>query len=133
LVQWLKSVESSPENSSFDGIPGGILKKVFHSSLQEVNSRGFDPSKQMEGGWSATFSILLSTPEYAKALPFLTQYFVPATSLGSVESLIEYRAWADKTEDPTLIRISVGLEDFEDLKDDLKQAFQRCKNENSEL
>ncbi|KAE9410373.1 cystathionine gamma-synthase [Gymnopus androsaceus JB14] len=134
LVQWLKSVESSPENSSFDGIPGGILKKVFHSSLQEVNSRGFDPSKQMEGGWSATFSILMSTPEYAKALPFLTQYFVPATSLGSVESLIEYRAWADKTEDPTLIRISVGLEDFEDLKDDLKQAFQRCKNENgSEL
>ncbi|KAE9410372.1 PLP-dependent transferase [Gymnopus androsaceus JB14] len=133
LVQWLKSVESSPENSSFDGIPGGLLKKVLHSSLQVVDSRGFDPSKQMEGGWGATFSILLSTPEYAKALPFLTKYFVPATSLGGVDSLIEYRAKADATEDPTLIRISVGLEDFEDLKADLKQALQRCKNEKSKL
>ncbi|KAJ3723079.1 Cys/Met metabolism PLP-dependent enzyme-domain-containing protein [Lentinula raphanica] len=127
LVQWLHSVASTPKDGSFDGVPGGVLTKVFHSSLQEVDSRGFHPSQQMPGGWSATFSILLATKEYAKVLPYLTKYFVPATSLGGVESLIEYRARADPDEDPTLIRLSIGVEDFEDLKADLGQALRQCK------
>ncbi|KAJ3855657.1 Cys/Met metabolism PLP-dependent enzyme-domain-containing protein [Lentinula lateritia] len=126
LVEWLVSLASTPKGSSFEGVPGGVLTKVFHSSLQEVDSRGFHPSQQMQGGWSATFAILLSTPEYAKALPHLTNFLVPATSLGSVESLIEYRARADPNEDPTLVRISIGVEDLEDLKADLGQAFRRC-------
>lgn len=94
LVQWLNSVAASPENGSVDGVPGGVLKKVLHSSIQVVDPRGFHPSKQMEGGWGPTFSILvnifipsfvvniiqlcipqLSSPEHAKALPFLTKYF----------------------------------------------------------
>ncbi|KAJ4466493.1 Cys/Met metabolism PLP-dependent enzyme-domain-containing protein [Lentinula aciculospora] len=128
LVQWLQSVALTPTDSSFEGVPGGVLAKVFHSSLQEVDPRGFHPSQQMPGGWSATFSILLSAPEYAKTLPHLTNYFVPATSLGGVESLIEYRARADPNEDPALVRISVGVEDIEDLKADLGQALQRCKD-----
>lgn len=61
LVQWLHNVATSPENSSFDGIPSGILKKVLHSSLQAENSRGWSPSKQLEGGWNATFAILVGT------------------------------------------------------------------------
>ncbi|KAJ3741242.1 Cys/Met metabolism PLP-dependent enzyme-domain-containing protein [Lentinula detonsa] len=133
LVQWLKTVALTSKDDSFEGVPGGVLAKVFHSSLQEVDSRGFHPSQQMQGGWSATFSILLSTPGYAKALPHLTKYFVPATSLGGVESLIEYRARADPNEDPTLVRISVGVEDFEDLKADLEQAFRQCKEATTNL
>ncbi|KAF9075939.1 Cys/Met metabolism PLP-dependent enzyme-domain-containing protein [Rhodocollybia butyracea] len=114
LVQWLNNVASATATgSSFDGVPAGVLKKVCHSSLQGTDSRGFNPSQQMEGGWNATFSILLSTPEYAKELPYLAKYFIPATSLGGVESLMEYRARADPNEDPTLVRISIGLEDFE--------------------
>ncbi|KIK65365.1 hypothetical protein GYMLUDRAFT_349168 [Collybiopsis luxurians FD-317 M1] len=120
LVQWLNKVASTPENSSFDGVPGGVLAK-------ETDSRGFHPSKQMEGGWTATFSILLPTKEFAKALPFLTKVFIPATSLGGVESLIENRARGDPNEDPTLIRLSVGLEDLEDLKADLRQALAQFK------
>lgn len=92
LVEWLVSLASTPKGSSFEGVPGGVLTKgicyrlfliiywrdgtVFHSSLQEVDSRGFHPSQQMQGGWSATFAILLSTSEYAKALPHLTNYLV---------------------------------------------------------
>ena len=47
----------------------------------------------------------------------------PATSLGGVESLLEHRIAADPTEDPGLIRVSVGLEEFEDLRADLRAAF----------
>lgn len=48
----------------------------------------------------------------------------PATSLGGVESLIEQRVASDAKAPPCLVRISVGVEDVEDLKDDLRQAFQ---------
>ena len=54
------------------------------------------------------------------------QVFTQATSLGAVESLIEHRA---SVEGPTsrtpqnLLRISVGLENVEDLIADLDQAL----------
>jgi cystathionine gamma-synthase len=51
-----------------------------------------------------------------------------ATSLGSVESTMERRA-AIAGQDhlpPTLLRLSVGIEAFEDLRDDLDQAFAKA-------
>ena len=49
----------------------------------------------------------------------------PATSLGGVESLIEYRLQSDPKADPRLIRLSVGVEELEDLKSDLRQGLQQ--------
>ncbi|OSD04341.1 cystathionine gamma-synthase [Trametes coccinea BRFM310] len=121
LAQWLSKATGG---KAYDGIPAGIVAKVWHSSLQGVDARGFDPKTQLEGGWNATFAILLTDKEYATRLPFALKYFVPATSLGGVESLIEQRANLDTTADPRLVRISVGVEDLEDLKDDLRRAFQ---------
>lgn len=60
LAQWLNSVAKTQVGETYDGIPGGVLSAVWHSSLQGKDARGFDPSKQMLGGWNATFSILVS-------------------------------------------------------------------------
>jgi cystathionine gamma-synthase len=52
--------------------------------------------------------------------------FIQATSLGGVESLIEHRASVEGPDTKTpqnLIRVSVGLENSEDLIDDLNQAL----------
>jgi cystathionine beta-lyase/cystathionine gamma-synthase len=49
--------------------------------------------------------------------------FVNATSLGGVESLIEWRAAVDSKIDGRVVRVSVGLEGLEDLKGDLREAF----------
>jgi cystathionine gamma-synthase len=48
-----------------------------------------------------------------------------ATSLGGVETLVERRAWLPGEErvPPGLIRLSVGLEDPEDLWRDLQAAL----------
>ncbi|RWQ95793.1 hypothetical protein C8Q69DRAFT_381971, partial [Paecilomyces variotii] len=46
-------------------------------------------------------------------------FFHHATSLGGVESLIEWRALSDSRVDRKLLRISVGLENWLDLKNDL--------------
>jgi hypothetical protein len=58
IVQWL-SKAVVPEGQEFDGIPGGVIAKVRHSSLQETDANGFNPSVQMEGGFNAYFSILV--------------------------------------------------------------------------
>lgn len=43
--------------------------------------------------------------------------------MGGVESLIEQRVASDSGADPKLIRLSIGVEDVEELKEDLRQAF----------
>ena len=55
--------------------------------------------------------------------------FTRATSLGSYESLIEHRASIEGPESATpqdLLRVSVGLENAEDLVVDLAQALEGC-------
>ncbi|TCD67684.1 hypothetical protein EIP91_012050 [Steccherinum ochraceum] len=125
LAQWLS--QASKGNAA-DGIPAGIIDTVYHSSLQGKDANGWEPSKQMEGGWNATFAIVLTSKELATNLPHSLQLFIPATSLGGVESLVEHRVASDPGEDPCLIRLSVGVEDLEDLKDDLRRAFQKISS-----
>jgi len=52
----------------------------------------------------------------------LLRLFTNATSLGGVESLVERRAVSDPTMPEGLVRISVGIEDTNDLVHDLEQA-----------
>ena len=55
-----------------------------------------------------------------------TSIFTRATSLGSYESLIEHRASIEGQDSSTpkdLLRVSVGLENAEDLISDLEQAL----------
>ncbi|PPQ64703.1 hypothetical protein CVT24_008330 [Panaeolus cyanescens] len=133
LAKWLDSISKTPVGQSYDGIPGGIISKVWHSSLQGVDASGFDPSKQMQGGWNATFAILLSKPEHAAEFPHLLKNFVPATSLGGVESLVEHRIQSDPSSDPRLIRLSIGVEEVEDLRADIQQAFQKLAKPKAKL
>ncbi|KAJ7781343.1 pyridoxal phosphate-dependent transferase [Mycena metata] len=122
-TEWLHKIVLTPEGQTFDGVPGGILTQVWHSSLQAKDARGFDPSVQMTGGWNATFSIELSKAQYAAWFPHSLEYFTPATSLGGVESLAEYRYSWDPTSNPRAVRISIGVEDLDDLKADIRQAL----------
>lgn len=51
--------------------------------------------------------------------------FVNATSLGGVESLIEHRAsieGPESTSPPGLLRLSIGLENPDDLIEDIRSA-----------
>lgn len=132
LAQWLDQVARIPAGEKWDGVQGGLVTKVYHSSLQ-AKSAMWDVSKQMEGGWNATFSFIMATKEQASLLPHLVHYLVPATSLGGVESLIEHRLGSDPGSDPRLVRVSIGVEDVEDLKSDFRQAFAALMKEKAKL
>ena len=64
--------------------------------------------------------------EAALAVAGRLQLFTNATSLGGCESLIEHRASVEgpnPSSPQNLLRISVGLEDVDDLIEDLAQAL----------
>ena len=48
------------QGQATEGIPAGVIESVSHSSLQEKDANGWEPSQQMEGGFNATFSLLAS-------------------------------------------------------------------------
>ncbi|KAJ7254430.1 cystathionine gamma-synthase [Mycena rebaudengoi] len=133
LAQWLTHMATTPAGAAFEGVPGGLVINVWHSSLQKRDTRGWEPSAQMTGGWPATFSIQLSQPNYATWFPHALKYFTAATSLGGVESLVEYRHSWDPTSDPRAVRVSIGVEDLEDLKADIRQALKHLLQTKAKL
>ncbi|MEW6484896.1 MAG: cystathionine gamma-synthase [Pseudomonadota bacterium] len=110
-----------------------LVKKLYHPSLPE--NAGHDIAKRQQRGFGAMLSFELEGDEqtvrtFLKAL----KLFTLAESLGGVESLIshtatmthagmsaEARAAAGISD--TLLRVSVGIEDHEDLVADLENAF----------
>jgi cystathionine beta-lyase/cystathionine gamma-synthase len=78
----------------------------------------------MPGGFGPVFSIWMKREEHAQRLPSRLFIFQHATSLGGVESLMEWRAMSDKGRDPRIMRVSCGVEDVEDMKQDILQAFE---------
>lgn len=120
LVAWL-----AEEQANKSSAVGSLIERVQHASLQpEAAQEGSWLRNQMSGGWGPVFALWLRDTEDAKRLPSKLQLFHHATSLGGVESLIEWRAMTDPNVDKKLLRVSIGVEGLEDLKADLKQGLE---------
>lgn len=105
-----------------------------HPAVGEVLYPGLpdDPGheiakRQMQGGFGAMLSVRIAGGEsHARAVAGRLKLFRQATSLGAVESLVEHRA---SVEGPgtlvpdDLLRLSIGIEDADDLIADLAQAL----------
>ena len=80
-------------------------------------------AKQMTRGFGSMLSIRV--PGALDVVRRL-RVWVPATSLGGVESLVEHRYTVEGPDSPTppdLLRLAVGLEHVDDLFDDLREAL----------
>ncbi len=108
--------------------------QVFYPGLQQQPDYHL-AARQMDGAFGAMLSFELQG-DYAAAKRFAeaTKLFQLAVSLGAVESLIEQPASmshasydaADRAKhgiSDTLIRLSIGLEAFDDLRADLEHAL----------
>jgi len=84
--------------------------------------------RQMTGGFGGMLSLRLKGGKAAAvALANRLELFVPATSLGGVESLVEHRASIEGEGTPVpddLLRLSVGIEHVDDLVADLRSALE---------
>ncbi|MDC0230873.1 cystathionine gamma-synthase [Aureispira] len=110
------------------------VKNVYYPGL--VTHKGHDIAKEQMRGFGAmiSFSLIDDTAEAAVKVLEKTHYFICAESLGGVESLIGHPASMTHAAIPreerlsvgltdSLIRLSVGVEDVEDLINDLKVAL----------
>lgn len=84
-------------------------------------------SRQMTGGFGGMLSFRLKGgEEMAQAVAARVSVIRQAISFGSTETVIEHRAGMEGPDSPTprdLLRLSVGLENADDLIGDLKQAL----------
>ncbi len=106
------------------------LKSHYNHEIAKIQSRGF--------GGIVSFTLKNDTEVAATAFVSSTNYFKLAESLGGVKSLLCHPAQMTHKSIPaekrraagvadSLIRLSVGLEEVEDLIADLEQAFEKIK------
>lgn len=108
------------------------VKKVYYPGLESHPNH--DIAKKQGSGFGGMVSFDVGSAEKAEKLLTSVKYFTLAESLGAVESLISLPAKMTHASIPTerraelgitdgLVRISVGVEDAEDLIEDLAQAL----------
>ena len=114
------------------------VNKVFYPGLEKHHNHDIAKKQQKYFGGIVTFSLKEDTEEAATRFVTSTKLFKLAESLGGVKSLLCHPATMTHKSTPaeirhasgvsdSLIRLSVGLEDKEDLIADLEQAFSRNK------
>lgn len=96
-----------------------LLQEVSHASLQEEDF----VKRQLPLGGGPVFQIAAINQESAMKLPAKLKYFHHCTSLGGVESMIEWRIMSDTKIAPNILRVSIGLEETNDLLRDLVEAL----------
>ena len=108
------------------------VHKVYYPGL--LDHPGHELMKQQTTGFGGMISFDVGSEEKADELLAKLRYFTLAESLGAVESLISVPARMTHASIPRerrlelgitdgLVRISVGIEDVEDLLEDLTQAL----------
>ncbi|KAB8287770.1 cystathionine gamma-synthase [Bifidobacterium ramosum] len=119
VAQWLESQ------------PAELVERVWYPGLESHPGHEI-AARQMHGGFGGMISVQIAAGfEAAKRFAGATQVFTLAESLGGVESLIEHPgamthasvAGTTLEVPANLIRLSVGLEDADDLIADLERAF----------
>ncbi|MED4977250.1 MULTISPECIES: bifunctional cystathionine gamma-lyase/homocysteine desulfhydrase [Heyndrickxia] len=108
------------------------VEKVYYPGL--IHHPGHKVHSSQAGGFGGMASFTVSSQEKALEILKKTRYFTLAESLGAVESLISLPPLMTHASIPRerrlelgiedgLIRISVGIEDVEDLLEDLENAL----------
>ena len=113
------------------------VQKVFYPGL--ASFKDYELAKQQMSGFGGMVSFLINGSE-AQAIKLVESLalFKLAVSLGEVESLVEHpmrmthRGYSQEERklfgiDYSLIRLSIGLEDVEDLIEDLKKGLNKVK------
>jgi len=111
------------------------IEKVFYPGLKDFEGHEI-ANKQMENGFSGMLSFIIKGGK-KEAIKFLNSLKICtlAVSLGAAETLVEHPAsmthstYSDEELqkagiDPGLIRVSVGLEDIEDIIKDFKNSLE---------
>lgn len=103
------------------------IAQVLYPGLPDFSGHAI-AARQMQGGFGAMMSVRIAAgEEAAKQTASRLRLWKRATSLGGVESLVEHRAPVEGPDTPCprdLLRLSVGIENVDDLYADFEQALE---------
>ena len=128
LVNWLDRMMQGDKGEDGEVVSSAV-NRLQHASLQRGDMQWL--KTQMPNGYGPVFAMYMKNERMARRLPSKLRLFRHATSLGGVESLIEWRVMSDKGIDRTLMRVSIGVESWEDLQNDMFNAFKELIHEES--
>jgi cystathionine beta-lyase len=111
-----------------------IVKNVYYPGLAQHKNHNIAKRQQKYFGAVISFDLKIDDKELASLIVSNTKYFKLAESLGGVKSLIclpcemthksiPFEKRYESGVSDSLIRLSVGLEDADDLIEDIKNAF----------
>ena len=107
-----------------------LIERVLYPGLESHPGHAV-ARKQMTDGFSGMMSILVKgDADFARAVTRNLRVFLGGASLGGVESLVEHRASVEGPNSVVpgnLIRFSVGIENSNDLIQDIEQALEKAK------
>ena len=109
------------------------VKKVYYAGFED--HAGYEISKKQSTGFGGMISVEVESKELAENILKGVKVFQYAESLGGVESLITYPMLQTHADVPKkererrgindrFLRLSVGIENVNDLIEDLKQVFE---------
>jgi cystathionine beta-lyase len=115
------------------------IDQIFYPGLSSHPNHHIAAQQQSGFGGIISFTLKNDTIDAAKNVVTTTQYFKLAESLGGVKSLISHSATMTHKSIPneqrraagvadSLIRLSVGLENVEDLIADIEQALEKVSS-----
>lgn len=124
IAKWLKEQKS--------------VTKVIYPALPE--HPGYDIMKQQARGFGAMLTVQVESKAYALAVLEQVRMIKYAESLGGVETLITYPTTQTHADVPqeirerngiteSTLRLSVGIEDAEDLLDELDKVFRKTEED----
>jgi cystathionine beta-lyase/cystathionine gamma-synthase len=127
LLRGLKTLAIRAERQSATAL---ALARLLgsHPAVQRVRYPGLDDpvAARYVSAFGPLLSFDVADREQATRVERSLRVIENATSLGGVASTLEARArWEPERVPPGLLRLSVGLEDLEDLWSDLAQALER--------
>lgn len=128
----MEEIETNTKEIAHYLIEHPQVDRVYYPGLQNHPDRGIH--EQQSAGYGGMISFTVESEEKALEVLRKVVYFTLAESLGAVESLISLPAQMTHASIPRdrrlslgiedgLIRLSVGLEDIDDLREDLEQAL----------
>jgi cystathionine gamma-synthase len=130
LLRGLKTLRVRVERQSASALE--LARRLAgHVAVERVRYPGLGDelaARWMQGGFGGMLSFdVEGGAEAARRVETTTRLITNATSLGGADSTMETRArWEGDRVPPGLVRLSVGLEDVDELWADLEQALARA-------
>lgn len=128
----VRAQQESAQKMAADLVQHELVTRVFYPGLPECDPLSLVGTQMAGPGSLMSFEV--ATADHAERIPGAVKLITHAVSLGGIDTLIQHPAGlthrpvvAEAKPNAAMVRVSVGLEDAEDVMADLVQAIESTR------